>query len=151
MSFIHQGAIHKPDVVVSDCPDGSYSIPQDIGSKYNCVILTTNLTYFAQAEQACSYVRGHLIPIPNGYVNTFLAGLISDSGSDSNFFFGMTNMVGEIWKNVNDGSNMTFSNWITGSTPMGNYPLCAYLQGNGGWGSVHCHYQLAYMCGVPDS
>ena len=58
----------------ADCPTGTYSIPSNLGSRYNCVNTTTTLAYFAEAEQVCSYANGHLMPIPNGYVNSFLIG-----------------------------------------------------------------------------
>ena len=60
-------------------------------------------------------------------------------------------MVGEAWKNINDGSDVTFSNWGTGMAPVGNYPLCGYVDATGSWASVHCHHQLPSLCGIPDS
>lgn len=62
------------NLAVAVCPNGTLTIPSILGSKYNCIFLVQNRTYFVDAETACSAQGGHLISVPNGYVNTFLAG-----------------------------------------------------------------------------
>ena len=63
--------------MVSGCPNGTYAILPSLGSSYNCVSLIVNNSvpiYFTQAEQFCTGWGGHLLSIPNGYVNMIILG-----------------------------------------------------------------------------
>ena len=73
-----------------------------------------------------------------------------EGSSNGGFWLGATNMLGEVWKNLRDGSNVTFFNWAPGSPQNGLYPLCAYLQKDGLWRSDYCHKSYYYVCGFPE-
>lgn len=56
------------------CPPESYPVPSIFGSRYNCVFLSNEAATFVDAEEACMNKNAHLISVPNGFVNMFLAG-----------------------------------------------------------------------------
>ena len=61
--------------VIALCPEGAKEIPSVLGSNWPCVLTNNNWEYdLPHADEVCQLSNGHLISIPNGYVNTFLAG-----------------------------------------------------------------------------
>lgn len=64
---------------------------------------------------------------------------------------GVSNIMGGIWKNVDDGNNITFANWASGEPVNSSYPLCLCMLKSGLWRSLHCYESSYYLCAVPGS
>lgn len=60
-------------IVTSACPNETYIISDSIGTKWPCVYFANYPLSFANAEYACESRSGHLIPIPNGFINTYIS------------------------------------------------------------------------------
>ena len=54
------------------CPSGAISIPPTIGSKWSCLSISFSKKSFLMAELQCQESGGHLISIPNGFVDLFI-------------------------------------------------------------------------------
>ncbi|KAE9547591.1 hypothetical protein FO519_009198 [Halicephalobus sp. NKZ332] len=139
--------------VASDCPKNSYTVPSNLGSNYNCVTVETASISFVNAEVGCNNQSGHLVSVPNGYANTFLADLaqIAVGTHDWCVWVGVSNIMGGIWKTVDDGNNITFANWASGEPVNSSYPLCACIYDSGLWRTLYCHLTAQYLCAVPGS
>ena len=56
------------------CPNGTVTIPSSFGSNWNCLLLSPSKQQFVMAELQCTISNGHLISIPNGFVDLLIAG-----------------------------------------------------------------------------
>ncbi|KAE9555546.1 hypothetical protein FO519_001217 [Halicephalobus sp. NKZ332] len=136
--------------VVATCPNDTIAIPQTFESNYNCVSLSIGELDFSYAEKVCGTMKGHLLSVPNGYVNTFIADVIQKSGINDGFFLGVTDLFGGIWRNLDDGSEIAFTNWAPGFPPNSSDPLCVHINGDGLWRTENCVVNYHYLCGIPD-
>ncbi|KAE9546849.1 hypothetical protein FO519_009939 [Halicephalobus sp. NKZ332] len=72
------------------------------------------------AELECQQNNGHLISVPNGFFNFWLAqetqSVLSNgtSSSTSGYWIGVSEINGSGWQNIDDGSKTTFSHWAPG-------------------------------------
>ena len=72
--------------------------------------------------------------------------------SHSAAWIGVTNIVGGVWKNIDNGSNVTYFNWAPGEPQNNTYPLCVRIKTDGLWYSGPCYdWWSAYLCSVPGS
>ncbi|KAE9547233.1 hypothetical protein FO519_009555 [Halicephalobus sp. NKZ332] len=135
--------------VDSTCPDGTYVIPSILGSNWPCMLLSNDTAIYTYAERVCEEHNGHLLPIPNAFVDAFVADLIRIANLSRPVGIGVTRLLGGIWRNVDDGTNTTYFNWgveqpnnITGCN-------CAYIYSNDIWAAGVCENVNYYACGVP--
>ena len=61
--------------VIATCPNGTYTMPSNSGSKWDCIALYNFTENFPYAQYYCENTHsGSLVSVPNGFVNTILAG-----------------------------------------------------------------------------
>ena len=73
------------------------------------------------------------------------------SGSDSSYpYIGVTRLVGDVWKNVDDGRNTTFFNWAKKEPKNDTDINCVYMKPDGYWYSAQCRDTWRYICGLPE-
>ncbi|KAE9547066.1 hypothetical protein FO519_009722 [Halicephalobus sp. NKZ332] len=65
------------------------------------------------------------------------------------FWIGVTNLLGGTWKNIDDGSNITFSNWAPGQPTNDKNSSCAAIDTQGLWFNENCEAAPLFVCGVP--
>ncbi|KAE9555545.1 hypothetical protein FO519_001216 [Halicephalobus sp. NKZ332] len=135
----------------ADCPNETYSIPLIFGSKYNCMYISIDKRSFTYGEQVCGLMKGHLFTIPNGHVDMYISSLVEQSGIRDGVYIGVTNTFGGVWKTVDDGKNMNYTQWGPAEPKNGTDPLCAYFDTYGVWYSDYCYNEHYYICGVPDA
>ena len=58
----------------SACPDGTTSVPGEIESNWPCLFLSKDRLSFTEAVSKCKSKKGHLVSIPNKYVNKMVSG-----------------------------------------------------------------------------
>ena len=66
------------------------------------------------------------------------------------FWIGVTNFLGDVWRNIDDGANITFSNWASGYPTSNSDQSCATIGDNGFWYNNVCNgWTPLFFCGVP--
>ena len=65
---------------------------------------------------------------------------------DQWFYLGIANTMGGVWKNVDDGQNITYANWASGE-PKTDHSYCAIMNGNGQWKTSWCYSGYSNVCG----
>ena len=66
-------------------------------------------------------------------------------------WIGITNIVGGVWRNLDDGKIPAFFNWASGEPKNVTYPLSAYMHGDGLWHTTHLYDSGYFLCSVPGS
>ena len=69
---------------------------------------------------------------------------------DGRFWIGVRSTVSGIWQNVDDKTNLTFSNWGSGYPKNDSDLACVIVTGNGFWYNINCDEAPRFICGVPD-
>ena len=73
--------------------------------------------------------------------------LVTSVAPNSWFYIGMTNSVGGVWRNIDDGQDATFFRWQNGPSWTPVYPLCAVFYSNGSWVGADCVANRYFICG----
>ena len=61
------------DISLTACPNGTVTVPSGFGGNWNCVSFISSRMSFVMAEDQCVQLGGHLVSIPNGFVDLFIA------------------------------------------------------------------------------
>ena len=71
--------------------------------------------------------------------------------SYSRFWVGTTRLVGGVWRNIDDGKNTTFFDWMNGEPESDKGYDCALMNNQGLWFAYYCTYsRYCFFCGVPE-
>ncbi|KAE9547564.1 hypothetical protein FO519_009224 [Halicephalobus sp. NKZ332] len=65
------------------------------------------------------------------------------------FWIGVDNILGDGWRNVDDGSNIIFDNWAQ-NEPSNDSNACVSVDKEGMWYNDNCSNNYPYICGVSD-
>ena len=58
---------------LADCPPGAINVSSSFGSNWSCILVYPSTYEFTNAEEECNTNGGHLVSVPNGFFNYFLA------------------------------------------------------------------------------
>lgn len=61
------------DFSSAKCPEGAIPIPSAYGSKWPCLLFSNSKVRFLRAENECVSKGGHLVSVPNGFFDSFIA------------------------------------------------------------------------------
>jgi len=139
--------------LLAACPDGAIQIPSNIGGKWSCLSVIASPASFLTAELQCEQNGGHLISIPNGFFNLFVAQEINsrlgNSTGSSRVWIGVSDVNENGWQNVDDNSITTFFDWAPGEPVSSTgYNKCVYVDSNGLWYNDNCLNSYSYVCGT---
>ena len=65
-------------------------------------------------------------------------------------YIGVTRLLATSWKNVDNGENITFSNWEKGQPNNDHSWNCVFLKPDGYWHAAECSGAWPYICGIPE-
>ncbi|KAE9547101.1 hypothetical protein FO519_009688 [Halicephalobus sp. NKZ332] len=110
---------------------------------------------FLTADAFCnSNYNGHLISIPNAFVNTFIAQTIDLSNTNetfSRYWIGVNDIAGTGWTNIDDGSNITYFDWAPGEpSNLTGSNGCVSVDLKGLWHNDDCFTNYSFVCEVPE-
>ncbi|KAE9551067.1 hypothetical protein FO519_005734 [Halicephalobus sp. NKZ332] len=112
----------------SQYPGHFYSVPPSLNNKLKSIYVGMEKSSFWEAERICNKI-GHLVSISDADFNTFISELVHDTvGPDNYYWIGITEMVGGVWRNVDDGKEATYFNWEE------HYPMDTPV-----WNAIHCN------------
>ena len=156
-------------VIDADCPYGSYVIPDSLGSGWQCAFMSENKKDCFEAESDCRKKKGFLISIPNGFVNNYLAskfditfsltftkilfiGLIASSQNPGdNFIIGITNIIGDTWRNIDNSKPAHFFEWDKEepNNSISHRPGCIRINSQSNWATYPAfNSKSKYICGL---
>jgi len=136
---------------LADCPSGGINVPPTFGSNWSCLLFDSAVSPFASAEVECINKGGHLVSIPNGFFNIFVAQTadqaFGDGNSTAKFWIGVTDLFGNGWQNIDDGSPISYTDWAPGepnnSTSQGG---CVSMDLLGYWYNDNCSSIYPFGC-----
>ncbi|KAE9547088.1 hypothetical protein FO519_009700, partial [Halicephalobus sp. NKZ332] len=115
----------------------------------------TSGSLFLTADAFCnSNYNGHLMSIPNAFVNTFIAQTIDLSNTNetfSRYWIGVNDIAGTGWTNIDDGSNITYFDWASGESANSTESNgCVSVDLKGLWHNDDCFTSYSFVCEVPE-
>jgi C-type mannose receptor len=116
-----------------------------------CYYFQPNETTFANAEEACVQLGGHLASVHDGFANAFIAQQASFMlhGRTGDIWIGATDLLNPGTFTWTDGSDFIFTEWQTNKTVSGED--CGSLDLSAGqWLTQDCSKQKAYVCAVKE-
>ncbi|KAE9547201.1 hypothetical protein FO519_009587 [Halicephalobus sp. NKZ332] len=135
--------------VNSTCPDGTQKVPPSIRGKWRCLLFYKYNHVFSDAEMLCKQNNGHLISVENGVLNQYIAELWHSLYGSGSFWIGVTNVLDGVWRNIDDGTNITYSNWDTGYPVNNSDYACVHVTNTGVWINADCNKSRPlFVCGV---
>lgn len=100
------------NAVFGECPPGAV---QGI-SPTVCYLYRSAQSSWYGAEEDCVTQRGHLVSVPNGFINSFQpAQACSTSGVDTYYWIGASRGVISTTWSWTDGTDVSYTNWAQGS------------------------------------
>jgi len=134
----------------SACPAGAV---QSISDSTVCYSFYSVELAFTDAEQTCTDLRGHLVSIKDGFVNTFLAEQaqkIFKKTNASTFWSGASDLASSgVWS-WTDGTPFSYNNWADGEPNDGAGADCGQVQmADGLWKALNCFSKLPFICTTP--
>ncbi|KAE9546831.1 hypothetical protein FO519_009957, partial [Halicephalobus sp. NKZ332] len=143
------------DFSLAECPPEAIIVPSVLQNKWSCLLFNPPGKKFLTAEDQCINKGGHLVSVPNQFLNFFIAqnadSTFGDENSGTKFWIGITSLLGGGWKNIDDGSNTTYFDWASGepADSLGSNG-CTSVDMEGLWYNDDCFNIYPYVCEVPE-
>ncbi|KAE9548049.1 hypothetical protein FO519_008739 [Halicephalobus sp. NKZ332] len=132
------------------CPAGAV---QSIADTTVCYSFYSVELAFADAEQTCTDLRGHLASVSNGFVNNFITEQtqkIFKKINATSFWVGASDLASSgVWA-WTDGSPFSYNEWKVGEPNPSQGSDCGQIQMEDGfWVAVNCFSKLPFVCTTP--
>uniref|UniRef100_A0A914DGI6 C-type lectin domain-containing protein n=1 Tax=Acrobeloides nanus TaxID=290746 RepID=A0A914DGI6_9BILA len=139
-------------IATSNCPQGSLQgiYPSD------CYVFNDSPSDYIAAEGSCNDLKGHLVSIPDIFVNSFLAEnayeFLKSIDINGHYWIGLNTVYNSSGWTWTDGTSSNYSNWDKGQPNIVTSACASQSTPAGKWYSEDCNsLKLPYVCKLPST